>query len=306
VKTYREAMRSFATQSNLEVWYARLDVDGIISRWGREIAGSALKSFQATVTKAESKDQLKAKSKLTQVVDGRLRFRSDPPLLVPAEQLLDEADRLDFEHLIRGTLRTYRRTLAQDRQHLLETYEFVDLARKVVGVGSVGTRCWVALLVGRDLDDPLFLQVKEAEASVLEIHLGASEFANHGQRVVEGQRLMQAASDICLGWERVVGIDHLTRDFYVRQLWDWKASADIDSMAPDGLRVYAQMCGWILARAHARSGDRIALAAYLGSGASFDQAMVRFATAYADQNDRDHQALLDAIGQGRIASESGI
>ena len=305
-RTYREAMREFAGQCNLDVWYARLDMDAILSRWGSEVGTRVLKTFQAAATKAESKDQIKAKAKLTQVVDGRLRFHSDPPLLVPVEEIYTDVDRQGFEESLRGTLRSYRRTLANDRRHLLEGYEFNALARKVVGVGSVGTRCWVVAMAGRDLDDPLFLQVKQAEASVLEPHLGASGFANHGQRVVEGQRLMQAASDIFLGWDRVVGPDGVARDFYLRQLWDWKASANIDIMVPEALRVYAQMCGWILARAHARSGDRVAIGAYLGAGTTFDEAMVRFATAYADQNEKDHQALVDAIAHHRIAAEAGI
>jgi uncharacterized protein (DUF2252 family) len=305
-RTYRETMRTFAGQGNLAVWYARLDIDAILSRWGTEAGSGALKNFDAAVTKAESKDQLKAKAKLTEVVDGELRFRRDPPLLVPAEEIFSDVDHQAFEDSMRGTLRNYRRTLADDRRHLLESYQFVALARKVVGVGSVGTRCWVALMVGRDLDDPLFLQVKQAEASVLEPYLGASSLSNHGQRVVEGQHLMQAAGDIFLGWERVIGPDGVARDYYMRQLWDWKFSANIDTMPPSTLLVYAQMCGWILARAHARSGDRVAIAAYLGSSTVFDQAMSRFATTYADQNERDHHALVDAIARGRIAAEAGI
>jgi uncharacterized protein (DUF2252 family) len=185
----------------------------------------------------------------------------------------------------------YRRTLQPDRRHLLESYRFVDFARKVVGVGSVGTRCWIALFLGRDSNDPLFLQVKEAEASVLEAHAGRSGYANHGQRVVEGQRLLQAASDVLLGWVRTPGLDGTERDFYLRQLWDGKFSADIDSMSPSALDIYARLCGWTLARGHARSGDRVAIAAYLGSNDGFDRAMVAFSGAYADQNQRDYDAV---------------
>ncbi|HEV3367414.1 MAG TPA: DUF2252 family protein, partial [Acidimicrobiales bacterium] len=200
----------------------------------------------------------------------------------------------------------YRHTLSVDRQRLLDKYEFVDLARKVVGVGSVGTRCWVALFVGRDLADPLFLQVKEAEAAVGEPFLGPSEFSHHGQRVVEGQRLMQGASDIFLGWDRFLGEDGAVRDFYVRQLWDWKASFDVEQTTPEVLGIYAQMCGWTLARAHARSGDAIAMGSYLGRGDRFDQAMCRFASSYADQNERDFDALGRAIAGGRIHAVSGV
>ena len=305
-RSYRDAMREFAGQRNLDVWYARLDVESIMTRWGADMGGRAVRNFQAAVAKAESKDQLKAKAKLTEVVDGHLEFRSDPPLLVPAEDIFADVDREALEKSLHGALRSYRRSLFGDRRHLLEGYEYQGLARKVVGVGSVGTRCWVMALVGRDLDDPLFIQVKEAEASVLEAHLGTCSFANHGQRVVEGQRLMQAAGDIFLGWDRVLGPDGVHRDYYFRQLWDWKASAAIETMSPEVMLVYGQICGWVLARAHARSGDRVAIAAYLGGGDVFDQAMVRFAATYADCNDRDHAAFADAIRQGRLAAESGI
>jgi uncharacterized protein (DUF2252 family) len=198
------------------------------------------------------------------------------------------------------SIRSYRRTLAKDRRHLLDHYQFVDLARKVVGVGSVGTRCWVALLLGRGGQDPLFLQVKEAQTSVLEPYLPKRRAANHGQRVVEGQQLMQAASDIFLGWDRVRGVDGVSRDFYMRQLWDWKVSANVDAMSPEVLEVYAQICGWTLARAHARSGDSVAIAAYLGSSETFDRAMMQFAAVYGKQNERDHRALCDAVRSRRI------
>jgi len=306
VGSYRETMRTFAGMSNLDIWYARLDIEGMVSRWGREAGGQLVKAMQRVVTKAESKDRLKAKAKLTRMVDGELRFASDPPLLVPATDIFSDADRQQIEQAIHEALRLYRRTLTGERRHLLESYRFVDLARKVVGVGSVGTRSWVALMVGRDDDDPLFLQVKEAEASVLEPYVGKSGFANHGQRVVEGQRLMQAASDIFLGWQHVDGVDGRVHDYYMRQLWDWKASADLDNMAPEMMKIYGQMCGWALARAHARSGDAVAIGAYLGKNDAFDQALGHFARTYADQNERDHAALVDAIASGRLTAESGI
>jgi uncharacterized protein (DUF2252 family) len=216
-------------------------------------------------------------------------------------------DRASIEAQIADLLGKYRRTLETDRRVLLKQFEFCDLARKVVGVGSVGTRCWIALMLGRDAADPLFLQVKEAEASVLSRFVGASRQANQGQRVVAGQRLMQATSDIFLGWQRnPAGFDGKARDFYVRQLRDWKFSLDIEAMVPRGMRLYGELCGWTLARGHARSGDRIAIAAYLGSSDAFDKAITQFADAYADQNERDHQSLVDAVASGRITAEQGL
>ena len=204
-------------------------------------------------------------------------------------------------------IRKFRQSLQGDRRHLMEKYEVVDIARKVVGVGSVGLRAWIVLFVGRDEQDTLFLQCKEAQASVLEPYLGKSLYADHGRRVVEGQRLMQSASDIFLGWDRVTDIvDHIPRDFYIRQLMDWKLSLEIESMTPDELELYGKMCGWTLARAHARSGDSIAIAAYLGNGKQFDAALVEFAVAYADQNERDYQALVEAAKSGRVKAESGV
>jgi len=306
VKSYRDAMRRFAKTQNLDVWYAHLGVDDIVARWGQDLGAEALKSFRRSVDKAESKDRLKAESKLTQLVDGEPRFVSDPPLLVPAEELLADSERQAMEEAMHEALRKYRHTLQDDRRHLLESYRFTQLARKVVGVGSVGTRCWVALMVGLDDNDPLFLQVKEAEASVLEPYLGKSGFANHGQRVVQGQRLVQAASDIFLGWEHVIGYDGKPHDHYIRQLWDWKASANVDTMSPELLDVYGQICGWTLARAHARSGDRVAIASYLGGSPTFDQSIARFAALYAEQNDLDHQALTQAIADGRMVASTEV
>jgi uncharacterized protein (DUF2252 family) len=292
--TYRAAMTSFAGMNNLDVWYARFDVEQLISKFGAGAKPKDLARAEKLVTKATTRDNLRAFDKLTECVDGELRFASDPPLLVPVRELTD----LDVDattEWIRQRLRSYRRSLQADRRHLLESYRFVDLARKVVGVGSVGTRCWVALMLGKDDGDPLLLQIKEAEQSVLEPYGGRSQFASHGQRVVEGQRLLQAASDIMLGWLRTVALDGVERDFYVRQLWDWKVSANLETMTFDRMLVYARMCGWTLARAHARSGDRVAIAAYLGTTDVFDRAMADFASAYADQNDRDYAAAVASL-----------
>ncbi|HEY1989775.1 MAG TPA: DUF2252 domain-containing protein [Acidimicrobiales bacterium] len=306
VRTYRETVRGLSQLPKLDIWYAKLDAPAVLAIWGKETGGATLASLQKAVTKAGSKDRLKARNKLTQTVDGQLEFRSDPPLLVPIEDVFPPEQATSLEATLRAAFVSYRRTISSDRRALLNTFRYVATARKVVGVGSVGTRCWLALFVGRDNDDPLFLQIKEAEASVLERFTTKSLAANHGQRVVEGQRLMQAASDIFLGWQRSPAPDGVTRDFYVRQLWDWKASADVDSMDPELLGVYAGMCAWTLARAHARSGDAVTLAAYLGANAGFDRALADFAVAYADQNEIDHRALVDAIKDGRVIAESGI
>ena len=296
----------FAGMRMLDIWYSRLDIAGIERRWWVEAGGQAVKNLQRLAAKAESKNNIRAFEKLTRVEDGEIRFISQPPLLVPVSELFSGIEAARVEDAIVQSLRRYRHSLSEDRRHLFDRYHFVDLARKVVGVGSVGTRCWVALLLGQDEMDPLFLQVKEAEASVLEKYLGKSPYANHGQRVVAGQRLMQAASDIMLGWDQVEGADDVVRDFYMRQLWDWKVSATVDTMTPETLRVYAQICGWTLARAHARSGDAAAIGAYLGAGDQFDKAMVSFAAAYADQNELDHRALTGAIASGRMEATTGI
>jgi uncharacterized protein (DUF2252 family) len=295
---YRDSMRAFASLRNLEVWYARLDVESVLSQVA-EADPKIVKKVRKGVEKARSKDSLRALEKLTETVDGELRFRSEPPLLVPAEELVEAAGGGDARAMVEKVIDAYRESLAPDRKHLLDGYRFRQIARKVVGVGSVGTRAWVVLLTGADDRDPLFLQAKEAETSVLEPYAGPSRYRNHGRRVVEGQRLMQAASDIFLGWCPASGLEG-ERDFYVRQLWDWKRSAEVERLTPRGLEVYARMCGWTLARAHARSGDRVAIAAYLGAGDSFDRAIATFAEDYADQNERDHAALLAAIDSGRV------
>jgi uncharacterized protein (DUF2252 family) len=302
-RTYRESMRDFAALRNLEVWYARFDIEAALAEVEHDDP-TEVKRVRKGVDKARSKDSLRALEKLTETVDGEIRFRSEPPLLVPGQELVPAEDGRSILEMLQGVLDAYRDTLPPDRQVLLDGYRFRQIARKVVGVGSVGTRAWAILLTGSDDDDPLFLQAKEAEASVLEPYAGASRYRSHGRRVVEGQRLMQAASDIFLGWCPATGLDGRHRDFYVRQLWDWKRSAEIERLSPTGLDVYARMCGRTLARAHARSGDRIAIGAYLGAGDSFDQAIAEFSEGYAEQNLRDHQALLDAIDSGRVEAES--
>jgi uncharacterized protein (DUF2252 family) len=299
-------MRDFAEMRNLDVWYSRLDIETIEAELRRNQDEKQAKATARAAEKARTKDSMKAFDKLTHMVDGEPRITSSPPLIVPVAELTDE-DPDAIHEAVRQVLRTYRRTLQGDRRQLLESFRYVDLARKVVGVGSVGTRCWIALMLGRDGGDPLFLQVKEANASVLEPMLGRGKFSNHGQRVVEGQRLMQATSDIFLGWIRVkAGLDGKPRDFYVRQLWDWKTSVDLEAILPRGLELYAKVCGWTLARAHARSGDRIALASYLGKSDVFDRALADFASAYADLNERDHAALVQAVRDGRIEAQEGL
>jgi len=304
VASYRQAMREFAAMTNLDVWYARADLDQVQADLRAQMGARQRKMADRAMAKARTRDSMQEVAKLTQLVDGQPRIIADPPLLVPITDLLPkEMDQQAFQAQIKNLLAAYRRTLETDRRCLLEQFEFADMARKVVGVGSVGTRCWIILLLGRDESDPLFLQIKEAEASVLSRFVGASKYTNQGQRVVAGQRLMQAASDIFLGWQRTeAGLDGKQRDFYVRQLRDWKFSMPIEIMVPRGMRIYGQMCGWTLARAHARSGDRIAIAAYLGGADVFDQAITRFAAAYADQNERDHRSLVDAVAAGRITA----
>ena len=306
VRHYREAMREFSKMRNLDVWYARLDVDTLLAEVAKVADPKQMKAARKNVAKAGKKNSLKAFDRLVHEVDGEPRIISDPPLLVPARDLASPDQEEELEDRIQEMLGRYRESLKGDRRHLFDSYRFVDLARKVVGVGSVGTRAWVVLMMGRDGQDPLFLQAKEAEASVLEPYAGASEFGNHGERVVEGQWLMQASSDILLGWLPALGMDDRKRDFYVRQLWDGKRSVDIETLPPEGLAIYGRVCGWTLARAHARSGDRIAIGAYLGKGESFDQAIAEFSERYADQNELDYGALADAAKSGRIEVETDL
>jgi uncharacterized protein (DUF2252 family) len=307
VEEYRTAMRGFAEIPNLNVWYAHLDIDDAIKQYGAEFKPKQVKRTEKVVAKARTKDSMSAFSKLTHVVDGQARIVAEPPLIVPLEDLVEGRERDEMFEELHDRLRSYRASLQFDRRVLLEEFQLADFARKVVGVGSVGTRAWIALLFGRDGQDPLFLQLKEAEASVLEDFLGPSEFKNHGERVVTGQHLMQASSDIFLGWLHVeAGLDGQERDFYGRQLKDWKGSAEIDQMEPKGMAVYGRLCGWTLARAHARSGDRIAIASYLGNGPNFDRAILEFSHAYAEQNERDYQALVQAVDSGKIKAEKGL
>ena len=305
-RSYREAIRSFSEMSNLELWYSRIDVDEIAALVAQQATRKQLKRFERNVAKARSKDSLRASAKLTTTVDGEPRIASNAPLIVPIEELVSGVEKAELEEFMRGVIRSYRRTLSPDRRQLLERFRYVDAARKVVGVGSVGTRAWIVLMLGRDENDPLFLQLKEAQASVLEPFLGKSAFAKHGQRVVEGQRLTQAASDIMLGWIRVTAYDGVSRDFYMRQLWDGKGSAVVEMMNPVAMTVYAELCGHALAKAHARSGDAIAIGSYLGGGDTFDRALASFAEAYADQNERDYRALKDAVASGRVVAETGL
>ena len=307
VGQYRTAMANFAGMKNLEVWYSHLDIESAIQEYGSQFKPKMVKRTEKNVAKARTKDSMTAFSKLTEVVDGKARIVDQSPLIVPIAQLVQGRERDEMFEELRQLLRGYRETLAFDRRVLLEEFELMDFARKVVGVGSVGTRAYIALLLGRDGQDPLFLQMKEAEASVLEEFLDPSEFSNHGERVVVGQRLMQATSDIFLGWLHIdSGLDGRPRDFYGRQLKDWKGSAEIEQMVPKAMATYGKLCGWTLARAHARSGDRIAIAAYLGNGDSFDRAIVEFSKAYAEQNDSDYQALATAVKSGRITAKTGL
>jgi len=305
-RSYRTAMAEFAAQTNLEVFYASLDIETAVAEFQGLATRKMRKRADTTIAKARTRDSMQAFNKLTQMVDGQPRIVSDPPLIVPVTELFPGETAHEFNEWAHGRLREYRQTLEIERRLLLEGYEFIELARKVVGVGSVGTRAWIALMLGRDDGDPLFLQMKEAEASVLEEFCGRSEYRNHGHRVVAGQRVMQAASDVFLGWLHVTGLDGVERDFYVRQLRDWKGSAEIETMVPKGMEIYAGWCGWTLARAHARSGDRIAIASYLGKSDIFDRAITTFASAYADQNGRDFQALQAAAKSGRIVAEVGV
>ena len=312
-RSYRESMREMASLSNLEVWYFHVDVSRVVADLQAQAAasGSKVESHMAAtatkaIAKARTKDSLKALDKLTTVVDGERRIINDPPLLVPVEDVFPEIEADRFVTVFHDVLRRYRASLSTDRRHLLEQYQFTQMARKVVGVGSVGTRVWVLLMRGPGEEDVLFLQAKEAEASVLERFTKKSQYGNHGARVVAGQRLMQASSDIFLGWQRTDGVDGASHDYYVRQLQDWKGSIDTDNMVPEGLETYGKLCALSLARAHARSGDRFAIAAYLGNSDNFEKALAKFAESYADQNERDYEAFAAACKSGRLHAEEGL
>ena len=303
---YRSAMRQFAAMTNLDVWYTRLDAATLLAQMKDQLDRRAQKRSEATVAKARTRDSMQALDKLTHVVDGDRRIISDPPLIHPVEELLAGIERDQIMDWLRAMVRRYRGSLQSDRRHLLEDFRLVHAALKVVGVGSVGTRAWILLMFGRDENDPLFLQAKEAQPSVLEEFVGASRHSSNGERVVHGQHLMAAASDIFLGLLTVEGIDGVSRDYYLRQLRDWKGSAVIEAMVPGTMASYGRICGTTLARAHARSGDRVAIASYLGAKDVFDQALADFAEAYADQNERDYDALVRAEKDGRITVQRGL
>ena len=306
VKGYRTAMREFANMPMLDVWYAHLNLDDALAEVGSQLTKKRRKRTEEAMAKARTRDSMQAFSKLTTTVDGRPQIISAPPLIVPVEELVGDVEADAFYQQLSQLLDAYERTLSDARRHLVQQFTLIQLARKVVGVGSVGTRAWIMLLEADDGQEPLFLQAKEAQESVLAAYAGPSQYTNQGERVVAGQHLMQATSDIFLGWQRTTGMDNIERDFYIRQLRDWKASADIERMNPRGMEVYAGLCGWTLARAHARSGDRIAIAAYLGKTDAFDSAVADFAEIYADQNEVDHAALAAAVKEGRAQAETGL
>jgi len=311
VAEYRDRMRQAAGMGALDAWYDHLEA-GMLLKLVRDevrvkrVTKAEARAFERDVNKAHARDNIRVLTKRAAEVDGELRIVADPPLIIPIEDIITPGSEWeDPTPLIKKLLTSYRRTLSA-QHHPLEEYRYVHTAYKMVGVGSVGTRCYIMLMLGRDHNDPLFLQVKEAQASVLERFVGKSTYVHHGQRVVAGQRLMQAATDIFLGWIRIKGLDGATRDYYVRQFHDWKGSADIDNMLVPGATVYARICAATLARAHARWGDRIAIASYLGKGDSFDRAIADFSAAYADQNDKDYQAFAAAVKSGRLTAQTGL
>ena len=316
VRAYREAMAGFAQMRTMDIWYAHLSEEELMSALNtaarsekdkaeKKEAKQREKAAKKSALKARTRDSLQALSKLAEYVDGNYRIVSQPPIVIPSRELFAAYGMSpdEVQHAIHEQFRAYRATLQDDRRHLLERFEVIDVARKVVGVGSVGTRAFIVLLQGRDQEDPLFLQVKEATASVLEDHLPKSRYKQHGERVVQGQRMMQAASDIYLGWTK--GVEE-NRWLYWRQLRDMKGSADVESLKPFGLTFYARQCGWTLARAHARSGDPIAISAYLGKGDGFDRSITDFSERYADQNEQDYSAFVEAVRSGRLEAIEGV
>ena len=303
--SYRTSMRTFAEMPMLQVWYARVDLEEVLDQYKDQLKGGRYKATQGMLAKARRRDSTQALSKLTTMVDGQWRIVSDPPLVVPVEEVFPDIESAALYDEVRTLIAGYGRSLQSNRRYLLHQFRLVQMARKVVGVGSVGTRVWVLLMQAGD-DEPLFLQAKEAQASALAPYVGGSRRSQHGQRVVEGQRLMQAVSDIFLGWQRSTGLDGQHRSYYVRQLRDWKLSAPVEDMIPSGMSVYAGLCAWTLARAHARTGDRVAIAAYLGRSDRFDRAISEFADGYADLNEKDHAALAGAVASGRAEAVHGV
>jgi uncharacterized protein (DUF2252 family) len=306
VARYRTAMREFAARGNLEVWYASVDTDAVDAILTVKLKKAQRGRLGRSLAKARTRDSVHALGKLAAVVNGEYRIRSSPPLVVPISELLPEVEQKELTLRMEEIVEGYGGTLESDRRHLLASYRLIDIARKVVGVGSVGTRAWILLLQGRDPSDPLLLQAKEAATSVLDGLAGPGKYEHQGERVVVGQRLMQAVSDIFLGWYRIEGIDGRDRDFYLRQLRDWKGSVEVEELIPDGMRAYGELCGWTLARAHARSGDRFAIAGYLGGGDAFDSAVVEFAESYADRNERDYHLLRSAVASGHLTARTGL
>ncbi len=306
VAEYRIAMNGFAGMPTIEVWYSHVDADDLLLQVKPEMSPSDYKQLTQDLSKERSRDSARVFSKLTKSVDGKPRFVSEPPVTVPVFELFPKLEAERMQHSLLGVISGYRSTLPNDRQQLLDGYRFIELARKVVGVGSVGSGAWILLFLGKDISDPLILQAKEAEESVLEAFVGPSEYRNHGERVVSGQRLMQAASDIFLGWQRVQGPDAGEHDYYVRQFRDWKWSPDVTSLSASAMKLWGRLCAWTLAHGHARSGDCIALAEYLGQSDAFDRAMAAFAEAYADQNESDYTVFSKAVKAGRIAAVTGV
>ena len=311
VREYRDRMRHAAGMGSLDAWYDHFEAGMLLKLVRREVrvkrvGKSEGRAVKEMVAKAKTRDSTRVFAKRAEAVEGELRIVADPPVIIPIEDLVQPGS--EWENptpLIKKLLSSYRRTLVR-HHHPLEEYQYVHSAYKMVGVGSVGTRCYIMLLTGRDQDDPLFLQVKEAQPSVLERFLGASTYPHHGERVVAGQRLMQAATDIFLGWQRITGLDGVTRDYYVRQFHDWKGSADVDTLLVPGATLYARICGATLARAHARWGDRIAIASYLGPGTAFDRGIADFSATYADQNERDYARFTAAVDSGRLVAKTGV
>ncbi|QWT24132.1 DUF2252 domain-containing protein [Subtercola sp. PAMC28395] len=310
-RAYRKRMRAAAEASVLESWYDRLDAEQLSDLTHRhqkadQVDSAIAKRTEAALAKARTRDSAHVFTKLVGVVDGRLKILANPPLIVPVEDLDTSERTLEEEQQnMKRLIERYQNTLI-DQHHPIREFTYLHMARKVVGVGSVGTRAWVLLFEGRDAGDPLLLQAKEAQASVLERFLPPSIYQTHGERVVRGQRMMQSASDIFLGWHSLIGFDGIDRDFYLRQLHDWKGSVDVENMVVKGALIYAQVCGETLARAHARSGDRVAIAAYIGKGTEFDEAITSFATEYADQNEKDYDAFAAAVASGRLVAQSGL